>query len=111
MKYTTARLVSTPKSITAEVAIKTSVFKLNAAKVIPRIEPPVPMSSAINPENVPPSKEFKVVGLSDKFLISKNAKLITIKKIVSPISNFFYIEILTEISANHNKYQSRDPNF
>lgn len=46
----------------AEVAPKALFSKLNAAKVSPRIAPPVPSNPAENPDKVPPMNEFVRVG-------------------------------------------------
>ena len=53
--YPTAQIYT---KIKADVAIKTSLFRLNAANVIPRIVPPVPSKPATKPEMEPPIIEF-----------------------------------------------------
>ena len=70
----------------AEVAIKASVFKWNAASVIPLIAPPVPINPAINPENTPPNIEFVKVGCNEKFLNINSNKLTATKKNASKAS-------------------------
>lgn len=79
-------LKSIPKSIMAEVAIKTSVFKLNAASTIPLIAPPVPKSPAINPDKTPPEIELVIVGFIAKCLKIKKIRLVIIKKQARNIS-------------------------
>lgn len=72
-------LASIPKSITADVAMNVSVVKLKAARVMPRMAPPVPSNPAIIPDKVPPNTEFKVVGFIFSVLKIKKTRLVTIK--------------------------------
>ena len=58
--YTAALLASTPKSMAAEVAIKTFFSNSNATRVSPRIAPPVPINPAKKPETVPPAIKLKL---------------------------------------------------
>ena len=51
-------------SIAAEVAMKTSLRRSNAANVIPRTAPPVPTNPAMPPDNAPPSTALRVVAAS-----------------------------------------------
>ena len=52
--------------------MKTDFSRLYAAKVNPRIAPPVPNNPADNPENTPPNAEFILVGLIFKWLFIKS---------------------------------------
>lgn len=52
-------LISTPRSMMDEVAMKISLGKLNAESVIPRIAPPVPAIPAKKPEKAPPIYRFE----------------------------------------------------
>ena len=61
------RVKSTPKSITADVAMKQFFSRLKAANVMPRIAPPVPKSPAAKPDKEPPAIELKNVGLRVRF--------------------------------------------
>ena len=64
----------------ADVAIKTSVLRLKAASVIPRIAPPVPNNPAVIPENIPPRIEFLTVGFTSNDLKERNEILIITRK-------------------------------
>ena len=80
-------LRSIPRSMTAEVAIKISLGRSNAANVNPLIAPPVPNNPAVIPDKVPPLNEFINVGFTDKCLKINNSKLIEIKNTDREICN------------------------
>jgi hypothetical protein len=93
------------KSITADVAIKTSVLRLNAARVIPLIAPPVPNIPAINPDKAPPIIEFVLVGASTIFLLIINTKLVATKNTPRQISRIFVSRnLLRYAPAMTNKF-------
>jgi len=59
--------------------MKTSVFMLKAARVIPRMAPPVPTTPAIKPDNTPPLMELVMVGFISNLLNTRNVRLVAIK--------------------------------
>ena len=89
MEYTTLLLESIARSIIAEVAMKDSILRLYAARVIPLMAPPVPNNPATKPETIPPPIELDKVGLSARFLKISNSKLVTIRKNERAISRTF----------------------
>ena len=70
----------------ADVAMKTYVFMLNAAKVIPRMAPPVPSTPATKPDKIPPPMELRIVGFTSSFLNIRNVMLVQIRNMASAIS-------------------------
>lgn len=82
-------LVSIPKSMMAEVAINISFSRLNAARVIPLIAPPVPNNPAKKPDITPPPMEFFRFGFNSKFFKINKVELNKIRKIESAISRYF----------------------
>ncbi len=73
LKYTTKGLLSTIKSINAEVAKNVFLFRLNEAYASPLIAPPVPNHPAKKPESPPPKNELRTVDLNVKLgLIIRN---------------------------------------
>lgn len=93
-------LKSIPKSMIAEVAIKTSFSRLKAAKVKPLIAPPVPSKPAVIPDNAPPETELTSVGFSTNFLNIKSRRLIEIRKMESAMDKYV-------LSINRVRYAPR----
>lgn len=73
-------LKSIPKSIMADVAIKTFFSRLKEARMRPLIAPPVPNNPAAMPERAPPETELANVGFKINFLKINSIKLIEIRK-------------------------------